>query len=123
MLSGLRNQRAATRHDDIDLERYQFCRKGRQSFWLAQRNPEFDQDVSALDVAEVTRALTEGLEQADGPRAGVCRAGMYVADSRDLGRRLRLGREACRSECAGGGQEVPALGAEHALPYRKLARV
>ena len=50
----------------------------------------FDHNVAALDVTEVTQSLEEGLPQvgASGPEGG-----RQEAQSRDLGRQLRLGGE------------------------------
>jgi hypothetical protein len=49
----------------------------------------FNHDSAALDVAEVTQSLTEGLAQV----GAIDLVGRQVADASDLGRLLRLGSE------------------------------
>jgi len=49
------------RHDDINLERYQFDRKSGEPLELPLSFSVFDHDVAALDVPEATQSLTEGL--------------------------------------------------------------
>jgi hypothetical protein len=54
---------------------------------LALGRSDFNHEVAALDVTEVTQSLTEGLSQAGGIMAGD-----QVADSGNLGRLLSLHR-------------------------------
>jgi hypothetical protein len=75
--------------DDINLERNQFGRKSREPLELPLGRSVFNHDVAALDVAEVTQSLEEGI-----PQVGVsARVELQEAYSRDLARRLRLGDE------------------------------
>ena len=74
--------------DDINLERNQFGRESGEPLELPLVKSVIDHDVAALDVAEVTQSLKEGLSQ------GVSgQATRQEAYSRDLGCLLRLDRE------------------------------
>ena len=97
--------RCAGDHDDVDLERNQL---GRESGGLLGRlgTPVFDRDVTALDVAEVTQSLEEGLSQMEARG----RSTRQVADSRDVGCRVRPGSE-CR------GDDVQSEGDRERSPY------
>src|SRR5262249_33243739 len=70
--------------DDINLERNQFGRKSGEPVELPLGISEFDHEVAALDVTEVTQSLTEGLA-----RLGISGQVLpQVAYSSDLGRLL-----------------------------------
>jgi hypothetical protein len=76
------------RHDDINLERNQFGRESGEPLELPLGISVFNDDVTTLDVAEVTQSLTEGLGQ-----VGVSgQVGRQEAYSSDLGRLLGVGR-------------------------------
>ena len=94
----------ASGHDDINLERNQFGRKSGEPLELPLSISVFNHDGTALDVAEVTQSVTEGLWQVG--RSG--QVGPQVAYSSDLGRLLSIGGERrgentateSREECA-----------------------
>jgi hypothetical protein len=71
-------------HDDINLERNQFGRESGEPLGLPLGISEFDHDVAALDVTEVTQSLEKGLSQVGGS-GPVERQEAY---SSDLGRLL-----------------------------------
>jgi hypothetical protein len=71
-------------HDDINLERNQFGRKSGEPVELPLGIAEFDHEVAALDVTEVTQSLTEGLAR-PGTKGQVLPQPAY---SSDLGRLL-----------------------------------
>ena len=56
-----RARECASGHDDINLERSQFGRESGEPLELPLGISVFDHDVAALDVAEVTQSLAEGL--------------------------------------------------------------
>jgi hypothetical protein len=66
MLGGSCSEGACAGHDDINLERNQFGRESRKPFWFALRCPKLDQDVSALDITEVTQSRRKGAAAVSG---------------------------------------------------------
>ena len=84
-------------HDDINLERNQFGRDSGEPLDLPLGIPVFNHDVAALDVAEVTKSLTEGLWQIGGGG----RVEQHVTYASDLGRLLSLGGERRGEEAVG----------------------
>jgi hypothetical protein len=76
-------------HDDINLERNQFGRKSGEPVVLPLGISDFNHEVAARDVTEVTQSLKEGLVQV-GDSGQVGRQPAY---SSDLGRLLGLGAE------------------------------
>jgi hypothetical protein len=92
----------ASGHDDINLERNQFGRARGEPLELPLGISVVDRNVSALDVAEVTQSLAEGLYHV-GASSQVARQKAYP---RDLPRRLCLGGERRGEEAASqGGDE------------------
>ena len=88
-LLGRQGSDCASGHDDIDLERNQFGRKGGEALGLSLGITIFDHDVAALDVTEVTQFFKEGLLQ-----VGIGgQVGRQEAYSSDLGRLLSFGGE------------------------------
>src|SRR3989337_1088844 len=84
-------------HDDINLERNEFGRKSGEPLGLPLGISVFNHDVSALDVAEVTQSLEEGLAHVGGACGHVGRQEAY---SSDLDRLLGLGGERRGDEAA-----------------------
>src|SRR6516162_10667441 len=71
-------------HDDVDRQGHQFCGQLRSTGVVSPGETEFEDDVTAFDIAEVTQALSERIEHR-GLVAGRLR---QDADARDLRRRL-----------------------------------
>jgi hypothetical protein len=94
----------ASDHDDINLERNEFGHVSGEPLELPLVTSVFDHDVAALDVAEITQSLAEGLALAgaSGP------AGPQVAYSSDLPRLLRLGEERPGERASQRGQQEEA---------------
>jgi hypothetical protein len=104
-------------HDDINLQRNQFCRESGEPLGLPFGISVFDHEVATLDVPEVTQPLTEGLLQV-GVSAQPVR---QVAYASDLGRLLGLGGKRSSKKYPGSDQEVPALDSVHASPPGRIA--
>src|SRR6266849_5835919 len=85
LLGGQGGACASAREDDINVERNQFGRKSGEPLELPFGRSDFNCDVAALDVTEVTQSLTEGLVHVG--------ASGQVAYASDLGRLLGLGGE------------------------------
>ena len=86
MLGGQSGRRARG-HDDIDVEPYQFGRELSERIELSLGIAIINDEVTALDVAEVAQSLTERFE-----RTLVGEIARKVAYSGDLGRRLGVRR-------------------------------
>src|SRR5262245_21435166 len=96
--------------DDINLERNQFGRKSGEPVELPLGISEFDHEVAALDVTEVTQSLTEGLRP-PGIRGQVLPQPAY---SSDLGR--LLGVRGDRPPHRGAAEKCDELTPLHATP-------
>jgi hypothetical protein len=80
--------------DDINLERNQFGRKGREPLGLPLGRSVFDHEVAALDVTEVPQSLKDGLSQVRA-RGQIGRQDAYSSDL------LRLRLDGERRKCEG----------------------
>src|SRR6202008_4083013 len=93
-------------HEHIDLERNQFGRKRGEALRLPLGISVFDHDMAALDAAEVTQPLEEGLVPV-GPSGPVER---QVAYPGNLARWLRVRGERRGEEAAGHAvDEAPSI--------------
>ena len=90
LLGGQSGEGASGGHDDIDLERNQLGRKSGEPLGLPCGIPVFDQEVTTLDVPEVTQSLKEGLSCTG---IGDRQVRRQVAYSSDPPRLLPLGGE------------------------------
>jgi len=79
-----------SRHDHIDLEPNEFSRKGGKAFDIVAVISTLDDDVLAVDVAELAQPLEECAPDMPGLWARHRSATEY-ADSKDLRLQLRLG--------------------------------
>lgn len=80
------------RYDDIRTKPDQFGGKFREALQPPLSPSRFDDDVAALDIAEVAKPLPEGLEHGARPRrCGSTRGGRQISDPRDSGRLLGRG--------------------------------
>jgi hypothetical protein len=97
---------ACTGEEDINLERNQFGRKRGKPLELPLGRSVFDHEVAAVDVAEVTQSLEEGLAKA----AISGQVDRQIADSSDPFGLLSLSAER-RGERTGqrGQQEAAAV--------------
>src|SRR5713101_5939239 len=110
LLGGQGGGCASSGNDHINLERNQFGRKSGEPLELPLGISDFDHDVAAFDVTEVTQASTEGLVQV-AIRGQVERQEAY---SSDLPRLLRVGGER-REEDGGGASHKEVSSRNHSI--------
>jgi len=113
LLGGEDGECASGGHDDIDPERNQFGRENGEPLHLPLRPAVFDQDVTVLDVTELTQSLTKR------GHIRCARVGQAAAEEADHRHRLLLRARHERPRCSNSDQ-LDELAPSHVFPQNTL---